>query len=190
MTGGPGPTWPADLFRRPLVQPDQRSCGAAALVVARMLLEPGYRPLVQTPESFRAEVLAMHRRATSIVDGSGRLQVPWPRALGTPPWAVSRQLEAVTGRDHDVRPLLGGRAAAYDRMVAALRSGQPVPVYVGNRWLPRHVVLAVEALDEGWRCYEPASGRLVDVSRRAFVEARLALAGWDRPWFVVLPGTA
>ena len=190
MTGGPGPGWPADIFRGPLVQPDQRSCGAATLVVARMLLDPGYRAVVRTPDSFRSEVLAMHRRATSITDGAGRLQVPWPRALGTPPWAVSHQLERVTGLDHDVRPLLGDRTAAYERMVAALRSGQPVPVYVGSRWLPRHVVLAVEALDDGWRCYEPASGRLVDVTRRSFVEASLALAGWDRPWFVVLPDTA
>lgn len=190
MSEGPGPSWPADIFRRPLVQPDQRSCGAASLVVARMLLDPGYLQVVQSPESFRSEVLEMHRRSTSITGGPGRLQLPWPRALGTPPWAVANQLEQVTGRDHDARLVLRDRAAAYERMATALRSGQPVPVYVGSRWLPRHVVLAVEALDDGWRCYEPASGRLVEVTRRAFVGATLALAGWDKPWFLVLPDPA
>ena len=53
MTGGPGPSWPADIFGRPLVQPDQRSCGAASLVVARAV-ERGCTPV--TPEQAYAEV--------------------------------------------------------------------------------------------------------------------------------------
>ena len=73
-----------------LRQPDQRSCGAACLVVARMLLDPAYADLAA--RAFRPEVLGMHGRVTGPVDARGALQVPWPRALGTPPWAVARQL--------------------------------------------------------------------------------------------------
>ena len=80
--------WPVRVFGQPLVQPDQRSCGAAVLVVARMLADHGYGREVAAAESvtarFREEVLATHRRVTAPVEG-GRLQVPWPRALGTPP---------------------------------------------------------------------------------------------------------
>jgi hypothetical protein len=176
-----------------LRQPDQRSCAPSALVVARILLDDEYAGLVLPGSSsrFRDEVLALHRRVTRPVDTSGRLQVPWPRALGTPPWAVARQLSALGSAD---RPpvryrtrLALGRAAAYGRVVAGLASGRPVVLYVGSRWLPRHVVLAVAARADGLAVYDPAPGRCVTVSREAFVEARLGLSGWDRPWFVVLP---
>lgn len=176
------------LFDEPLRQPDQRSCGAAVLVVAELLRRPAWREVVVTPLDFRREVLAMHRRVTSPVDVAGRLQVPWPQALGTPPWAVARQLSATTGVPHDVHWAGPDRSATFDRVVAAVREGRPVPVYVGSTWLPRHVVLAVETPgDDALRAYEPASGLLATVTRERFVASRLGLAGWDRPWFVVAP---
>ncbi len=89
-----------------LVQPDQRSCGAAVLVAAELLRTPSYAALASTPGGFRTEVLSMHRRVTSAHDVSGRLQLPWPQALGTPPWAIARQLTGTTG----VRPRGPGRA--------------------------------------------------------------------------------
>ena len=129
----------------------------------------------------------MHRRVTSAADVRGRLQLPWPRALGTPPWAVAHQLAGSTGTEHDVRLLLDDRETAYDDLVAATRHQHPVPLYVGNRWLPRHVVLVLGEVDRALRVYEPASGRLVDVPRAAFRTGTLELAGWDTPWFSVLP---
>jgi hypothetical protein len=200
-------------FGRHLAQPDQRSCGAAVLVVARMLVDPGFRALVTggpgaatgTPPAdgvgsasaprFRDEVLAMHRRTTGAVDAAGRIQLPWPRLLGTPPWAVAHQMSVTGGPDSPpvastVRPAWPGRAALLDRMLAATAAGRPVPVYVGNRWLPRHVVLLLGEADGRLRFYEPASGDLVDVSRDAFVPGRLGLAGWDTPWCAVLPREA
>lgn len=182
--------WAAEVFAQRLAQPDRRSCGAAVLVVARLLADPSYAPFVGSAEAFRSEVLAMHRRVTSPADVRGRLQLPWPRALGTPPWAVAHQLEGTTGVEHDVRVLRGGRDAAYDEIVAATATGHPVPVYVGSRCLPRHVVLALGTAGEGGtalRVYEPSSGRLVDVGRAAFLDGELGLAGWDTPWFSVLP---
>ncbi len=138
------------------------------LVVARVLLDRGYAELLVSgrhpgtglalpgslADRFRHEALAMHARVTGPVDAAGRLQVPWPRALGTPPWAVARQLSATGAStaggcaagglprvDHRVVPAWPDRGALLDRIVAATAEGRPVPVYVGNRWAPRHVVL-------------------------------------------------
>src|SRR4029453_17690952 len=85
-------TGPEAVLREHLAQPDQRSCGATALVVARMLLDRDYADLLAVgrppvpglavPGSlasrFRDEVLALHRRVTGPVDPTGRLQLPWP----------------------------------------------------------------------------------------------------------------
>lgn len=209
MTGGSQPDWPGLSFGAQLAQPDQRSCGASVLVVARMLLDPAYAELVSTGRHpgtgvglpgdaagrFRYEVFAMHARVTGPVDARGRVQVPWPRALGTPPWAVAHQLSATGGplvaaapySSHLVRP---DRDALFDRLVEVAGWGRPVAVYVGSRWAPRHVVLAIGSAEGRLRCYEPAAGALVDVVRRSFVDGRLGLAGWDRPWCVVTPDPA
>lgn len=181
------PSWSAEVFGQRLRQPDQRSCGATVLVVAQLLTDPAYASFVATPDSFRAEVLAMHRRVTSPADVRGRLQMPWPRALGTPPWAIAHQLEGTTGIEHDTRLLLDEREAAYDDLVAVTAHRHPVPLYVGNRWLPRHVVLVLGEVEHALRVYEPAGGRLIDVRRADFLTGTLELAGWDTPWFSVLP---
>jgi hypothetical protein len=181
------PTWAAAVFRQRLAQPDQRTCGPTSLVVARILLDEEYAERATDPDTFRSEVLALHRRVTSAQDSAGRLQFPWPAFFGTPPWAVARQMQAITGQRYDSDLVTSGRTAAFDRIAAATAAGHRVPVYVGNTWLPRHVVLALGVADDELRFYEPSRGRLVDVSRQAFADARLGLAGWDRPWVVVLP---
>jgi hypothetical protein len=170
-----------------LVQPDQRSCGAAVLVAAQLLATPPPVGLAATPEWFRSEVLALHRSVTSARDVSGRWQLPWPRIIGTPPWAMARHLSAVTGRSYRTQPVVD-RDRACEQVLLAAADGSPVPLYVGNRWLPRHVVLvtglgpAVAA-----RCYDPARGAVVMVPREAFLSGRLGLSRWDRPWFTILP---
>ncbi len=162
-----------------LRQPDPRSCGAASLVVARMLLDPAYAG--QAGASFHDEVLATHRRVTGTVDARGALQLPWPRIIGTPPWAVDRELSAASAHDYDDRLVLG-REPAYERLVGSLL---PAALFVGSAWLPRHVVLVVAADDQRLTCYEPSRGVRADVDRSAFLGARLRLAGWDRPWITV-----
>jgi hypothetical protein len=211
VSGHNGPVHPLPLreagaFPERLVQPDQRSCGAAVLVVARMLLDPAYAELVATGRHpgtgvslpgdvaarFRYEVLGMHHRVTGAVDVSGRVQLPWPQALGTPPWAVARQLSG-TGRaalpavPHATHLVRGDLDGLFDHLADITATRRPVPVYVGNRLSPRHVVLALGTVDGRLRCYEPSLGLLVDVDRAAFTSGRLRLAGWDRPWFVVTP---
>lgn len=174
--------WPVRL-----AQPDHRTCGPSVLVSLLMLESEGYRERVLRggPEAAQArfadEVRAAHRTTNRALDWRGRLQLPWARALGTAPWALARH---VGGRAHHV-VLRRRRAAAYDVLVTSLRTG-PTPVYVGNRWTPRHVVLAVAARDGVVTCYEPASGRRTRFTRDAWIGARLdGCGGWPVPWAVV-----
>ena len=164
-------------------QPDRRSCGAAVLVMARMLAEPDYARWVRRADDpaarFSDEVLRTHRRTNRVVDARTRPQLPWPRALGTQPWALERELP---GRQR-VR-LVSDRSRSWDRVV---RADRPVPVYVGSRLLPRHVVLVTgRDSEDRVRVYEPGSGATVRVDREAFLTGTLDLAGWNRPWFLVL----
>ncbi len=165
-----------------LRQPDARSCGAASLLMARLLRED--RTLDQ--QGFAAEALTLHRRLTSVRDSAGRHQLPWPRALGTPPWAIRRELETLTGRDHDLRLARWSRAAAYDRLA---RTGGVL--YVGSPTLPRHVVLvlghdgAEATAAAGLRCYQPSVGRVEPLEREEFLAGELARAGWPVPWFTI-----
>ena len=168
-----------------LAQPDRRSCGAAVLVMARRGLDPGYAARVADPEAFATEVLALHRRITSALDTTGGLQVPWLRAVGTPPWAAARELRLLTGVPYAVRPARRGTEAW--EHVRRATDQRPVAVYVGDRWLPRHVVLALGAEADGVRTYEPTSGGVDLVGRDRWVDGPLRLAGWQRTWLVVSP---
>ncbi len=201
-----------DLPEQPwelLKQPDTRSCGAASMVVARLIGDPGYRRLLEggsslenprtvagdaaLRERFKTETLAMHQRITGLADVSGKPQIPWPRKFGTPPWAVARQLSGTRAADgtlarydwHVARTDLPG---AYDRLLAAPRSGRVAALFVGSDWVPRHVALVVRATATGkLQVYDPAYGRLDEVDRFAFLGRRVGIAGWDVPWIVVTP---
>ena len=161
-----------------LRQPDRCTCGASVVVAARMLTDPAYADWM-TPARFADEALLAHRRATSRRTAG----VPWPRALGTPPWAVARAL----GAHHVTRPAWPDPGARFDRVGTSVRGGHLAALYVGNRWCPRHVVLVTSAPGpDTLVVYEPASGRLLTVRRSAVVEHRLGLAGWDRLWFTIV----
>lgn len=165
---------------RGLTQPDQRSCGPSSLVAARLLLDPTY-----APTSFADDVLALHRRITGPT-AFGRAQLPWPRALGTPPWAVARTMTELSGVPHRTRVVRWGDRA--DDLVHLASAGGPCPLYIGDRWLPRHVVLVVSAEGDSLQVYNPAHGTVVDVPGADFVTGRLTSTGrWDTPWFVVSP---
>lgn len=169
-----------------LQQPDRRSCGAASLVMARRLVDPRYARLVADQAAFAHEAATLHRRLTSLADVRGGWQVPWPRAIGTPPWAVARDLRLVTGTPYAVHPVRLGRQV-WPRL-STVAPGRPVAVYVGSRLLPRHVVLVTEVHDDRATTYEPSSGRLLEVPRVRWESEPLRLAGWDLPWWVVSPG--
>lgn len=173
------------MFDRPLRQPDERSCGSAVLVAARMLRDASYAD--RAAPRFAEASLAMHRRITRPVDVLGRVQVPWPRAIGTPPWAVARQLSWTFDTPYTVR-LIRWSAHARRRAVRALETstaaGLPAGLFVGNERLPRHVTLVV---GPGLATYEPAVGHVVPVRADDLVNGNLSLGGWKMPWFVIVP---
>ena len=190
-----------------LVQPDRTTCGSACLVVARMLGDRDYARWLETGEAagrtrdrrprrrrFADEVLATHVRTNRWYGASGALQVAWPRSLGTAPWALAHELTVTGGTSapgtrHRVRPVSPRRRGeAYDDMVRAVAMGHAVPLYVGSRTLPRHVVLVVGGDDAALTAYDPASGGPVTITRTAFDRGTLRVAGWSAPWFAVLPG--
>ena len=153
--------------------------------MARRLVLPRYAGLVADQATFAHEASTLHRRLTSLSDTAGGWQVPWPRALGTPPWAVARELRLLTAvpyRTHRVR--LDRRVWPHLREASPQR---PVAVFVGDRLLPRHVVLVTGTVGAGALTYEPSSGLDLTVGRDRWERGDLALAGWDRPWLVVSP---
>ena len=198
-----------EAFAAGLVQPDPTTCGSSVLVVARMLNDASYAAFLvngadpatgqQVPgtvrDRFAEQTLAMHRLTSGMRDSGGALQVPWPGALGTRPWALAREMTNQAGRKgvrysaRLVLPTSPSRTAAFDRVRALARDAQASPLYVGNRWSPRHVVLVLPG-DEGADAvliYDPAGGRRYPIRRPAFVGADLDVAGWSTPWVVVTP---
>jgi hypothetical protein len=173
--------WPADVRPATLKQPDGVSCGPTSVVAARLLLQPAWRPADLT-----AEVARTHRALTSMRSERDRFQVPWPRRLGTPPWAVAAALSALTGERIATVHARPRPAVAFDVLLERVRT-RPVAVYVGNRWLPRHVILAFGSTDHGGavRLFDPARGALATVPRDRWVHHRLGVAGWGFGWAVV-----
>ncbi len=174
-----------------LRQPDPTTCGSCCAVRARMLLDAGYDAWVRgdaTGARFRGEVLAAHRRTNRFVSADGRPRLAWPLALGTQPWALARELAAVSDTPYAVRPVLPWRrGSSWDRLVDAGAAGPPVALYVGSTRLPRHVVLAVSAGAEAVVAYDPASGTDTRLTREAWLTGALGLSGWNQPWFLLLP---
>jgi len=89
------------------VQQSPVTCGSACLTVARMLVNPAFARWIVTGEGprgdapggdtqearFAAYERVVMSRTNRIFAGGGRLNLPWPRALGTPPWGARKELE-------------------------------------------------------------------------------------------------
>ncbi len=172
--------WPADLDPRSLRQPDQVSCGAASIIAARAVVDR-WRPADPA-----AEIHAEHRLLTSLHSRRDRMQMPWPRRFGTPPWAAANALSALTGERIATVIARPRPAIGYDVLVEQVRN-RPAAVYIGNRWLPRHVVLAIGSVQNGtgMRVFDPSRGALVTVERERWEQHRVGVAGWSYFWFVV-----
>ena len=204
------------------VQQTGTTCGSASLTVARMLANPAFAAWIRdgiprsaapgddgggagrggaasgTPDCgtpaqrFAAYEQVVAGRTNSLVGPGGAVQLPWPRALGTPPWGARRELQLLTpdpaarfetrwtrwsGADH--------RARTYRVLRDRVRRGRPALLFIGSAWLPRHVVLVLSDTASTIEVYEPASGQVLPVAEDPFVDARLGLAGWNVPWAVI-----
>jgi hypothetical protein len=170
--------WPADLDPAALQQPDSTSCGAAAALAARAVLTR-WRP--KHPMS---EIQEEHRLLCSATSARERFQMPWPQRLGTPPWALANTLRVLTDR-HIATVIARPRPAIAYEVVWENVADRPVLVYIGSRWLPRHVLLAFEPVGDAIRVFDPAAGELVTVPRDRWQHHAIDVAGWDYFWFVV-----
>lgn len=184
------------------------TCGSACLTVARMLVDPLFAEWIHTGEPRlpgapvgadpQQRFAAYERRVQQRTNGiwaSGRLGVPWPRFLGTPPWGAKRELElgaARRGTEYTVEVLRtddrDALVRSFDRLVDVVADGEPGLLYVGSDLLPRHVVLVLPGDgDRMLDVYDPATGRVDHFRRDALVEHRLGLSGWQVPWLSVQP---
>src|SRR5665811_287105 len=91
------------------VQQSSVTCGSASLTVSRMLVSPEFAAWIvdgksprwpQEPQDSRteAERFAEHERevmtrTNGLHAAGGKLNIPWPQSLGTPPWGAEKELE-------------------------------------------------------------------------------------------------
>src|SRR5690348_1017106 len=141
------------------VQQSPVTCGSACLTVARMLVNPAFARWITTGEGPRGDAPAgatesqrfaayervVLSRTNGLVGAGGRPNVPWPHALGTPPWGARKELEfgaSRRGTDYELRVLrpLTRRALreAHRRLVDVVADGEPALLYIGSATLPRH----------------------------------------------------
>ena len=129
------------------------SCGAACLVVARMMRDPWLAGWIldgpagdcRAPhERFADLERRTMRRTNSVLAYPGRLQLPWPRSLGTSPWGAAAELEersADPGHDYRIVPIRGlspeALAGAFDAVVARAVSYTHLDVYKRQRLFSR-----------------------------------------------------
>ena len=85
------------------VQQSPLTCGSACLTVARMLVNPDFARWIVSGEGSPGDApgeprspsgspptSASSKRTNGLYAGGHRLNLPWPRRLGTPPWAPRR----------------------------------------------------------------------------------------------------
>lgn len=190
-------------------QQSQVTCGSACLTVARMLVDPDFAHWIATGEGarpgsptgrspaerFGAYERIVHHRTNTLRLGRSGLNIPWPRALGTPPWGAKRELElgaSRRGTDYHVtlvRPLPREQLVeVFEHVNSVVADGMPGLLYVGSASLPRHVLLILPGDgDDLLDVYDPADGSVRARSVASFATHELSLSGWDVPWFVVVP---
>lgn len=180
------------------------TCGPTCAILLRVLLDPAYALWLTTgdhlePERsgdalpfeqrFRSQQQAVHESLTRRAIGPA----PWPRALGSPPWALAgflNRFTGLTGGHFGWVPVDGDNPAHLRRCLEAVlrgvSAGLPVPVYVG-RHVDRHVVLAIGSRAGAVVVYDPAAGAVLDVPLADWEAGRVGIAGWDHLESVVVP---
>jgi len=170
-------------------------------------------------ERFAEHERTVMSRTNGLHAADGSLNLPWPHAMGTPPWGAEKELESsqlgMTGATYAMRVLGFGSGKtlreAHQALLGQVREGLPALLYIGNRWMPRHVTLvlpgagppgagpAVSGQAVGGQAvggqggdgvldvYDPATGAVTILDPVRFATRRLGIAGWDVPWITVHP---
>lgn len=178
-------------------QPDGVSCGASCVVAVPMLLDPAAAARLGAEDAWRQEVLRTHREIIGVRDPRAPgTTPPWPRRLGTPPWAAARRLRAEPGGGWDVRTVRGGRHGdGWAALVAGARSGRPGLLCVGSTLSPRHFLLVLPDAGDGeqeeagarerLQLWDPARGEVRPLGRDGFLAGAITGGRFATPWFVV-----
>lgn len=171
------------------------TCGAASLVVARRLLERMPLPAADDPvegHDFRTTEYATFGRTNNPWEARV-LRFPWPMAMGTPPWGALAELRQVV-RAEGLANLRYGlhqvRTGGAEQLAATLGGTgvhEPALLYVGTRWMPRHVVVVAEDAAGRWVLYDPAAGSVVEADVDELAAGTQRAGGWSVPWVVVGP---
>ena len=172
-----------------LVPPPELSGATAQVLSALARREP--------EERFAAVQRVMKRRTNS----GALLGLPWPSALGTPPWGAARSARYL-GLRFAGRVVDDTDTADLRRVLTAVQitvgRGVPVPLYSGgdsrDGWaaaLPRHVVLVTGATDDRLTVWEPGAGSVEHVAVERLLRGGdgpvRALGGWRHVMWAVLP---
>lgn len=171
------------------------TCGTASLVVAQRLLERRPLPAPDDPveaDDFRGVELSRFGRTNNPWE-AGVLRVPWPMALGTPPWGALAELQAIVRSERGGRPRYrlarvrrsGGAGLA--RAVQDVGVHEPALLYLGTRMTPRHVCVLAQDAQGRLALYDPAAGSVVAADLDALASGEQAVAGWSVPWLVLAP---
>ena len=163
-----------DFAKLKLRQRDGVTCGPSAAIVGAAMLNPEYAAKLEKAGWFEDEQESLHRR----------LNVVWPRALGTTPWGMVEALNAhsaARGVQYRWRFAQGPSDRLLDVREAVL-AGWPVAMLIG-KVIPRHWVLLVGRSGERFRFYEPSAG---DVLMATPAELRGGL-GFPQVFGYVLP---
>ena len=157
-------------------------------------------------------------RTNGIRAAGGKLNAPWLRALGTPPWGAEKELEygaARPGAAYEMRLVRLGSSdalrAVHRDLVRLVSEGLPALLYIGNAWTPRHVTLVLPGEGNadshsdggvdgggdggsddhgGLDVYDPATGSVTELDPERFASRALNIAGWNVPWIIVQPRPA
>ena len=212
-----------------LTQTDATTCGPTCLLAARLLLEPGERAAVTGDLAQEMTASPPGREGKQLVSVLSRQQLrlqramnvrglgvlPWPKALGSTPWSVARQMTGIASacwgsEVASIREVLAGglpvilvtggplvldtdadgESTARARLCASLARTPAVP---------RHYVLALpwwtvgqEDPGEGnAHIYEPSSGAVrpldLTASRDPHRPGPRELGNWPRVLAVIAP---
>ena len=135
------------------------------------------------------------KRTNGFRAAGGQWNIPWPHAVGTPPWGAKTELEygaARPGAAYAIRWVRLGRSDAlrdaHRDLVRLVEEGRPALLYIGNAWLPRHVTLVLPGDGDALLdVYDPASGWVTELAADRFASRTLGIAGWNVPWITVQP---
>lgn len=175
-------------------QVNGQTCGVAA--VAAVAARAGKAQGNAFAAYLNAEPHVVERIQTDLHRQAARIGAPWPRFLGTSPWALAALAGRATGGRYVVRSW-GKQTRA--RVDTAVSEGADVFIYVGGdgrpatRLIPRHVVviLGSDSTRDHYGVFEPSTGRVMMVPRDSIGDIEPARkphwGNWNRPLLAVVP---